>query len=228
MADKFSAAVPAKRILVIGAGTFGRRAVHILNAADPSLKTTIVDQNAPALAKFKNRSVRTVCRDGIVYLAEQLGGERPPDWIIPAIPEHMAYKWLRMELDPLYSIEPVSVPAPVFEMLPNPIRGQNGEVYTSNAGFICPDDCPEPKTVCSCTGKPRPMILHSYLAGIIFQNFRSVTAVSRQLAPGVGGYTPKALFETRGLVKASHTPVLLSTACKCHGVMNAFKIGSRK
>ena len=213
-----------KRILVIGAGTFGRRAVDTLGAADPSTKITLVDQNAGPLHRFKNRSIETVCKDGILFLRKQLTDDRLPDWIIPAIPEHVAYEWIRVDSDRLYFIEPVPVPTPVFDILPNPIRGKNGEAYTSNANFICPDDCLEPEILCTCTGKSRPRILHSYLAGITFQNFRSVVVISRQLAPGVGGYTPEALFEALALVKASHTPVLLSTACKCHGVVDAFKI----
>ena len=216
-----------KRILVIGAGTFGRRAVDTLGAADPSTKITLVDRDSSALEQFRNRSINTVCRDGISFLAEKLTDDRPPDWIIPAIPEHVAYEWIRVDSDRLFFIEPVPVPTPVFEMLPNSVRGKNDEAYTSNADFICPDDCPEPKTLCTCTGRPRPRVLHSYLKAITYQNFKSVVVISRQLAPGVGGYTPKALLEALSFVKGSHTPVLLSTACKCHGVVHAFKIQAK-
>jgi hypothetical protein len=213
-----------KRILIIGSGAFGKRAADVLYDIRPDVMITVVDRDAALLHRFNNRSVETVCKDGISFLAEKMTDDRPPDWIVPAIPKHVAYEWMRVASDRLFSMESVPVPAPVFNMLPNPIRGKNGEVYTSNADFLCPDDCPEPKTICTVTGKPRPRALHSYLETITYRNFRSVVVTSRQLAPGAGGYTPKALRDALTRVKAAHTPVLLSTACKCHGVVHAVKI----
>lgn len=213
------------RILIIGAGTFGRLAVDRLGQADASAAITLVDENASALKRFETRSIHTVCRDGIAFLCEKMEEGTPLDWIVPAIPKHVAYEWMITAMKPSVSIEPMPVPDPVYEMLPNPIRGPAGEVYMSNADFICPDDCAEPETLCTCTGKPRPRILHAYATGITYEAFRSVVIVSRQLASGVGGYTPKALLDALAFVKASHRPVLLTTACKCHGVMHAFGIG---
>lgn len=216
-----------KRILIIGAGTFGRIAVARLVRTDPSISITLVDQDARALQRIDHRLTRTVSRDGITFLCEQMEEGTPPDWIIPAIPRHVAYEWIRVSLEKKYTIEPIRVPDPVYEMLPNPIRGPSGEVYMSNADFICPDDCAEPETFCTCTGKPRPRILHAYTADITCQDFRSIVIVSRQLAPGVGGYPPTALRNAQAAAEASAEPVLLATACKCHGVMHTFRIKAR-
>jgi hypothetical protein len=67
------------------------------------------------------------------------------------------------------------------------------------------------------------MILHEYLKSIRVKNFESIVIRSQQLAPGVGGYPPAALFDALDQIRDMQSPVLLSTACSCHGVMNAFK-----
>jgi hypothetical protein len=47
---------------------------------------------------------------------------------------------------------------------------------------------------------------------------------SRQLAPGVGGYPPAALRQAEAASLAAPRSVLLATACKCHAVIDAFRI----
>ena len=63
---------------------------------------------------------------------------------------------------------------------------------------------------------------------LISMGLKGIVIQSRQLAPGVGGYAPSELFEVLSLVRSAETPVLLSTACKCHGVINAFEVGSKR
>ena len=212
------------RILVVGAGTFGRRAVDRLHRGHPSVEITLVDRDPSALARYANEPVRILCRDGIMALCEQMTGSEPPDRIVPAIPKHVAYEWMMADLKHYQRVENMPVPEPVFNRLPNAMPGPAGEAYMSNADFICPEDCPEPEILCSFTGKPRPRILHAYAAAVTYKNFRSIVIVSRQLAPGVGGYPPQALRDAKAAVEASAKPVLLTTACKCHGVMHAFKV----
>lgn len=224
MTNTFSHIESMKRILIIGAGTFGGIAVERLGERVPSAEITLVDQDPTALKQFENRSIQTVCRDGIAFLSEQMETGSPPDAIVPAIPRHVAWEWMSRALRPGAMVEPIPVPDEVFKKLPNPFRGPNGEAYMSNADFICPDNCPEPETLCTVTGKPRPRILHAYAAAITYKDFRSIVIVSRQMAPGVGGYSPQALRDALAQVEASSTPVLLSTACKCHGVMHAFRM----
>ncbi len=106
------------------------------------------------------------------------------------------------------------------------MRGKNGELYLSNADFICPTNCTEPDRICSYTGKARPCILFQKLRALRYHDFRSIVIRSRQLAPGVGGYTPHDLFSALDTILSADGPVLMSTACKCHGVMHAFTIES--
>lgn len=164
--------------------------------------------------------------DGIRYLERHLINRRHPHWIIPAIPVHVAYGWIRAKLSS--SRKPLSIPVPadLLGELPNPIKGSAGQLYISIADFKCPDDCSEPAEICTCTGKPRLMILHEYLKKIQCQDFKSIVIRSHQLAPGVGGYKPEELFKVLKKIKRTQKPVLLSTACSCHGVMHAFKLSS--
>jgi hypothetical protein len=213
-----------KRMLIIGAGRFGQRAVAAVRQQHSDLEITVIDKNECRLEHLK---VNTVCQDGIDYLSKNLCASEPEVWIIPAIPAHVAYEWLRSNFNTarsLISIQQIRVPDSVFRILPNPINGRNGAIYISNADFICPEDCPEPCGSCMWTGTPRSRILHEHLQSIQYLNFRSIVVISRQVAQGVGGYTSEDLFSALSSVKSDDTPVLFSTACKCHGVMHAFRL----
>ena len=217
-----------KKIWILGAGNFGSKAVDVLSQLFPEVRLTLVDEKLDAGSVDLSKVHDIVLDDGIGFLLDRLNRSELPDWIVPAIPVHVTYEWVVRSLKNSYPIKQIEVPKTVVEMLPNPICGSNGSVYTSNADFMCPDDCMEPGSICTCTGKPRPRILHEFLSEINLTGFRSIVVQSRQLAPGVGGYAPSELFETLSLVRSSESPVLLSTACKCHGVMNAFEVETRR
>jgi hypothetical protein len=114
------------------------------------------------------------------------------------------------------------VPKAVRTVLPNPIKGDKGQWYFSFADFFCPPDCPEPEKMCTFTQRPRPGNLYSVLARVPSGRFTSVVVRSRQISAGIGGYSPQDLFHALVQIKNASGPVLLSTACRCHGVMHAF------
>jgi hypothetical protein len=220
-------------IWIFGAGQFGRRAFDTLRKKHKNFRFLIVDKSSDRLSDLESEPVTCVCEDAVKYLERNLirsGSE--PQWIIPAVPVHLAFQWIKAKLDASFKVGLLPVPAPVISLLPNPIqksevrdqRSEAGPVYMSYADFICPPDCPEPKTFCTYTQKPRPGILYEYLSGITYSNYESVVIRSRQLAPGVGGYTPEALFDVFDKVRTSANPILFSTSCACHGVMHAFQI----
>jgi hypothetical protein len=163
--------------------------------------------------------------DGVGYLERNLIGPRYPHWIVPAIPVHVAYEWIRAKLAAAKKLTRIPVPPVLIGKVPHPIKGRVGQLYISIADFKCPDNCPEPVDICSHTGKPRPMILHEFLKSMRLKGFQSIVIRSHQLAPGVGGYKPGQLFEALKEVETARTPVLLSTACRCHGVMDVFRSG---
>ena len=49
--------------------------------------------------------------------------------------------------------------------------------------------------------------------------FQSLVINSHQLGPGIGWYRPVMLFELLERVKQAGSTLLVSTACRCHGVV---------
>ena len=215
-----------KQILILGAGKFGRQAVAKLTRNERS-RVTVVDSDSTRCAAVAGEGVDILCEEGISHLADSLENPEPPDWIIPAIPTHVAFEWLRTTLPEGVHLEVFPVPGPVRARIPNPMAGDAEQVYASYADFICPDDCPEPADTCSYTGQPRKGILFKTLAQIQYENYTAVVVRSRQLAPGLGGYRPGDLLAARNAVLSAQGPVLFSTACKCHGVMQAFRLSDK-
>jgi hypothetical protein len=163
--------------------------------------------------------------DGIDYLVGVLADGVTPDWIVPAMPIHVAWLWMKRDLAAAgRHVVDLPVPATVDPLVPHPLRGDHGQLYASNADFICPDDCPEPERFCTVTGKPRPVVMFVHLAALRVAGFAPVVIRSRQLAPGVGGYRPADLRQAEAAALAAPEAVLLATACKCHAVIDAFRI----
>jgi hypothetical protein len=216
--------VAPQSIWILGAGRHGRRAADALRQNNPAADMTMVESCPEVCAQMATLTFTVVCRDGVKFLLENLQEGRGPDWIIPMIPVHVAYEWIRLKVAKSHRFHAIAVPEMVVERLPNPVSGPDGQIYISNANFRCPPNCPEPDDICTYTGKPRPRILHQFLEKIYHPGFRSVVVHSRQLLPGIGGYSPAALFQTLRTVASANECVLLSTACRCHGVMHAFRI----
>ncbi len=211
------------RILILGAGKFGLKAVRTLSQKK-SNRITVVEADPERCEALIGEGIDAVRADGIAYLAGSLKDPNPPDWVIPAIPLHVAFEWLQTTLPEGTNLDLLPVPEQVCAQLPNPFAGTAGQVYISYADFICPEECPEPADVCTFTGKARKGILYRTLAQIQYADYTSVVLRSRQIAPGLGGYRSDDLFAARIRVLAAKGPVLLSTACKCHGVIQAFRI----
>ncbi len=216
---------PDMDVWIIGAGRFGLRAFCKLKKRVNALYI-VIDSNPRTCEDACVLSENIVCRDGVDFLSERLKRMSGPKWVIPAVPVHLAYDWMRRQLEGPKIIRSMPIPAAAAEQLPNPMWGRKGELYLSNADFMCPANCTEPDRICSYTGKPRPRLLFQTLRDFRYENFRSIVIRSRQLAPGVGGYTPHDLYGVLDAVVSADGPVLMSTACKCHGVLNAFTVES--
>jgi len=223
--EKFDLSEETMRsIWILGAGRFGLKAAKVLSRKYKKAEITVIEKNSELCRQVEMADFKTVCMDGIEYLGQNLRSIDYPDWIIPAIPVHVVFEWVRLKMKDSYILKTTPVPEGLIMSLPNVFKGKNYETYMSIADFICPDNCPEPEDLCTHTGKPRPFTLYKKLESIKYDHFRSVVVRSRQLSPGVGGYSPGDLFNALDVIKASAIPVLLSTACRCHGVMHAFRL----
>ncbi len=207
---------------ILGGGRFGSIAARRLRKKEPDAHIKIVDSD-PEVVRRSKEKVDTVAEDGIAFLARQLEGKSRPDWIVATIPVHVAFEWICSTLQG-HEVLTLPVPENLFLLLPNSMWGKKGELYVSQADFLCPDNCPEPFDRCFVTGKPRKTEMYRNLEQLKLPGYRSIVIRSHQLAPGVGGYTPSALLNARKEVVEKEGRVLLSTACRCQGVLHACEI----
>lgn len=211
--------------LIAGCGHFGRQAALKLLRKDPQSRITVVDQNEKSLAKLSRFPIKTVVCDGQSFLRPFLLSGEPVDYIIPAVPYHLAFEYILFCLKPLGAKR---TELPSLPGLPSPTQGKTGNLYTSLADFLCPDNCPEPPQYCSVTRKKRSKPLFEILSELKGP-FDSNVIRSRQLGLGVGGIQPEALVNRMERIKkrrGSNRPFLISTACRCHGVTSALSFYS--
>ena len=211
-------------VWIIGGGKFGSRASDAIRKAMPDCRITVVDRKFARCQRFSEKGEDVVCSDGISFLTDLMKPRCEPEWIIPAMPIHVAYWWLRNHLEISgIRVLPAPVPEAVSHRLPHPFSGGDDVLYTTCADFICPENCPEPDDFCTVTRKPRPCTLYEELARMSCKEYLSIVIRSHQLLPGVGGYRPETLRKALEKIRENpHRTILLSTACKCHGVVNAF------
>lgn len=189
----------------------------------PESAITVVDHCPKACEAIAEPGLNTVCMDGVSYLYHYLTDADPPEWIIPVIPVHIVHAWIRLRLLPDISLVPVNIPEYVLESLPNVFSGNTGQIFVSNASFLCPENCSEPRDLCAHTRMPRKQSLYQAIADLSCNGFLNIVLQSEQLAPGIGGIRPVALFNALVAVRQFPESILLSTACRCHGVVQAFR-----
>jgi len=210
-------------VLVIGAGHFGSRAARIISEKGSS-QIIVVDIDAKRLSQTNGLGVEQVPCDGIRFLVENYRRLSDANIVIPAIPKHLAFEWLRGSLAGAYQVEKISVPEEIISDLPQTWPASEGSLLISYADFICPEDCAEPE-YCTVTGERRDRPLYSLLRQLDLKGFQVHIIRSRQLAPGLGGYPLSDLLEAaRRVTQGRNEKWLLGTACRCHGIITAFGI----
>jgi hypothetical protein len=206
--------------LIIGCGHFGSKAAEKLLRKNPSSKITVVDKNKRTIQKVSHLPIEAIVFEGQSYLDQCLSRGRVFDYIIPAVPFHLAFEFILSHLKPL---DGKRRKVPPLSGLPNPMRGKTGDLYTSLAHFLCPEDCPEPSQYCTITKKRRRKPLYKILMDLSGP-FESKVIRSQQLGLGVGGFQPEVLLDLVEGIKRRRDPgrlILISTACRCHGVTSA-------
>lgn len=207
-------------IWIIGAGHFGRLAVKRLRGKKKVRHLVVVDpveKNLEGLEALNQ--VTTVIGDGIEFLDEHLKPDANVDWVVPSLPLHLAWEWCRRRLGSSRLLPLPAARQQVLPLVPNPMEGATNDLYASFAGFICPDNCSEPSEYCTVTGLPRKQNLFDFLGELQIPGFRSLVIQSHQLCPGIGGVTPDQLFSLLADIQSAPGNLLISTACRCHGVI---------
>jgi hypothetical protein len=211
-----------EEIWIIGVGQFGFIAFQRMSAAGPDRHFVLVDPVKEHLLRCKGPTVTLEVSDGIDFCEKHLKKDCQPDWIIPALPVHLAAEWLMLHLGS-DRVKRISLPAEIETLVPNPIAGSDGNLYVSHADFRCPVNCDEPRDICTITRKMRKQNMFELLENLDIELYKALTVRSHQLGPGIGGYRPEQLFELKGNVEQARGPVLVSTACRCHGVITGLE-----
>ena len=211
--------------LILGAGKFGRLALRRLRARDGSARFLLVDRRPEALAEARSARIEgaeMLEGEAISFLTAHLTPEAPWDWLLPMVPVHVAYAWLQKGPLAGNGWEPAGVPPDLANLAACSATGPQGDLYLSQARHRCPDDCAEPP-VCPVSGEERQQPLYDRLAGASRPELPVLVVASRQLAPGVGGYPPRELVKLATEVVEAPGPVLVATACRCHGVVHGLQ-----
>ena len=211
-----------EEIWIIGVGQFGLIAFDRLSKGGKERRFVLVDPVKENLLRCKGPKVTLEQADGVEFLEQHLATSNPPDWIIPALPVHLAAEWFLLRMGPT-RLHRVTLPPEIEPFLPNPIRGSDGNIYVSHADFRCPDDCAEPRDTCTVTGEPRKRNMFEILGDIRIPPFRALAIRSHQLGAGIGGYRPKQLFALLDKVEKTSGQLVVSTACRCHGVITGLE-----
>ena len=207
--------------LILGAGKFGRLALERLARQDPGATFGVVDRDRAALAAAQagnNQRGQFHRQEAADFLTGRLD-QSPWDWLIPMVPVHVAWAYLLAKPQVGRDWETATVPDVVGQGVPEVQRGPRGELYLSRARHLCPDDC-QPGPVCPVSGESRELPLYEQLAAMVVPGFEMLVIVSRQLAPGVGGYPPRQLGALARDLGRCRGQALIATACCCHGVVH--------
>jgi len=212
---------------IIGGGRFGLRAAETIGGAGPGGDILIVEKDPRRCRELENRGFRVVEAEGVAFLKRRLTKPIQRQWIVAAAPIHVAYEWVRANLSGRTRIVPVAMPVEITGLLPNAVRGDDSQWYASNADFICPPDCSESGRICCFTGRERPRSMHAYIRQLHAPSVKILVVRSYQLAAGVGGLRPRDLLRALSQIQSGKSLFLLATACKCHAVLNSFKVISK-
>jgi hypothetical protein len=214
-------AVQMESFWILGAGRFGSLAVQRILTRKKVSRLVVVDRDVHALKRLTDKPIETIEQDAIDFLVHYpgLGSE----WIVPAIPVHVAYAWLCRQLAREGVVTQRAAPAILEQKVPNPLRAKTGTLYASFATFHCPDDCDEPDESCTVTGEVREANLFDVVRKIEVEGYVTQVVRSHQLAPGVGGYQLSVLWQLLEESRSTAKDILVATACRCHGVIDALK-----
>ena len=199
------------RFILIGFGTFGKLVHERLRTYFKSSDFIVLD---PCVnVDDVGDGVQFRAMDGVVFLA-QSGQVQDSDVIVPLAPLNIAAEYVLLSVK---GTRRTKIPLDMRRFFRVFSCIDEFTFCVSYADFLCPDDCEE-GNVCTVTGESRtPM----------FQKLRELPVIgseklvirSRQILPGVGGYTFQDLKKIRDSV-IPNRKTLICSSCKCHAIIS--------
>lgn len=207
------------RVFIIGFGKVGRDILPQIKRRWKKEQVWVIDHHPEAFTRQGERYGLSVLADGPQFLTRYQECIKDEDWIIPALPSHLAWQWLCLNLKPGFKPRSIRPGLRLGEGLPFRMAAAGG-LLVSYADFVCPDHCPAPIRHCYKTGLKRTLPLWRWLETRSLSCGTLQVIESRQLAPGMGGYP---FGELRKALHQAHQvgpPFFIATACRCHGVVH--------
>jgi hypothetical protein len=209
------------QVFIVGFGKFGQLALPKINKRWPEARIWIVDPVPERLTRRGKFSAIRVLDKGEDFLWKHQDHLAPEDWIIPAVPFHLAGDWVKRVLSRNGAVRKIKPPRNLGQGLPFTLYLQK-DFYVSLSDFVCPENCPSPQGICFKTRDPRPRRLREILATQPLPRGSLEILESHQLAPGLGGFTFGELKRIGEILLRTDPPLFLATACPCHGVISGF------
>jgi hypothetical protein len=209
------------QVFIVGFGKFGKKALTQWVRRREQAQVWIIDSRPEALTALGTGPLPgiRILADGPQFLSDYQQWIKDEDWVIPALPVHLAWKWLDLNIETRRRYRTVLPPRSLGFGLPFSRTDRKG-LYLSYADFLCPDNCPAPIRSCFITKEKRAVPLWKFISNQRCPKGTLEVIESRQLGPGVGGYAFKELRRIRDLAKTARPPFFVATACRCHGVIH--------
>jgi hypothetical protein len=209
------------QVFIIGFGKFGQLTLPKVSQRWPKARIWIMDPVPEHLTRGERFSAVRVLDKGEDFLWKHQNQLASEDWIIPAVPFHLAGDWVKRVLSRDRAVRKIKPPRNLGKGLPFTLY-LNKDFYVSLADFECPENCPSPQGFCFKTRDPRPQRLREILDIQSLSRGTLTFIKSEQLAPGLGGFTFGELKRTGELLLRADPPLFLATVCPCHGVISGF------
>lgn len=210
------------QVFIVGFGKFGQLALPKISKKWPAARIWIIDPAPDNLIQCQKIPATRVLDKGEDFIWNHQDHLESADWIIPAIPFHFAGEWFRRVLTRSRTVRKIKPPRNLGQDLPFTLYLKK-DFYVSLSDFVCPENCPSPPGSCFQTREPRPQPLWEILASRSLTRGSLQILESRQLAPGLGGFTFGALKRIEKKILRDDPPLFLATACSCHGVLSGFR-----
>ncbi|HMK35995.1 MAG TPA: hypothetical protein VK463_13060 [Desulfomonilaceae bacterium] len=203
------------KFVIVGYGKFGRIALQRLSTIHKGVDILVVELSGARLRDVPKHV--TVLEGNAPEIIAHAAMLQDDDVIIPMVPFNLAAEYvLRLHS----ASEKVPLPKGIAELVPNPYLVDEYNLACSRARFLCPDDCPEGEC-CTITGEFRHP-LYGELAEISVPDYTLLVQRSRQILPGIGGYSFKSLKELDEQIRSG--AFIIATSCKCHAILTSVRI----
>ena len=232
-------------VFIAGGGYFGSIAVKSLKEMKARIVVADVDENCragecvdkaintPTMVSPSDGEAYLVVYDCVNYLIEMFRGGVMPDIIVPAVPGNFIGRFFKSYLESEgFNVNPDSSSISMV-LRNNVLNDVIIDVNTENCvivvsymlkGFKCRTPCIQPKT-CPVTGRTKKTPMYLLLEQAIDNISYPKIFQSHLINPNIGGIRGEIIYTfLNEFISSYESKVAIGAACKCHGIVNFFKI----